>query len=67
MKNYNEMADSIFERRGKFETEKKKRKKLIIKTVTPICCLCLVVLTEVGIWHGRLHEEINIMNLLKHM
>lgn len=57
MKNYNEVANSVFERRDKYEIEKKNRRRFIAKTVTPICCICLVALLGVGVWQGGLFEN----------
>lgn len=57
MKNYNEIANSVFERRDKYETEKRNRRRFIAKTVTPICCICLVALLGVGVWQGGLFED----------
>lgn len=57
MKNYNEIANSVLERRDKFETEKKNRRRFIAKTVTPICCFCLVALLGVGVWQGGLFKD----------
>ncbi len=57
MKNYNEVANSVFVRRDKYETEKKNRRRFIAKTVTPICCICLVALLGVGVWQGGLFEN----------
>ena len=57
MRNYNEIANSVFERRDKFETEKKNRRRFIAKTMTPICCFCLVALLGIGVWQGGLFVD----------
>ena len=57
MRNYNEIANSVFERRDKFETEKKNRRRFIAKTVTPICCVCLVAILGFGVWQGGLFKD----------
>ncbi len=57
MKNYNEIANNVLERRDKYETEKRRRRQIVVKTVTPICCICLVALLGVGVWQGGLFEN----------
>ncbi len=52
MKNYNEMANNVFERRDRYETNKKNKRKILIRTLTPICCFCLVMLLDIGLWQG---------------
>lgn len=42
MKSYNEIADSIFERRDKYEAAKKRKRKVIISSAIPtFCCIAL--------------------------
>ena len=57
MKNYNEIANNVLERRDKFETEKRNRRRFIAKTVTPICCICLIALLGVSVWQGGLFKD----------
>ena len=52
MKNYNEMANNVFERRDQYETNKKHKRKILTRTLTPICCFCLVMLLGIGLWQG---------------
>ena len=52
MKNYNEMANSVFKRRDSYETNKKHKRKILTQTLTPICCVCLVFLLGIGFWQG---------------
>lgn len=52
MKSYNEIADSIFERRDKYIAQQKAKRKIIIRTVTSLCCICLVALIGFGIWQS---------------
>ncbi len=52
MKNYNEMANNVFERRDQYETSKKHKRKILTRTLTPVCCLCLVMLLGIGLWKG---------------
>lgn len=51
MKNYNEMAQSVLNRINEYETVKKRKKKIFIRTAVPACCLCAAVIAGVAI-HG---------------
>ena len=51
MKNYNEMAQSVLSRISEYETVKKRKKKIFIRTAVPACCLCAAVIAGVAI-HG---------------
>ena len=50
MKSYDEIANSIFERRDKYIEKKKRNKRIIIGTVTPVFCCCVVLITSFGLW-----------------
>ena len=52
MKNYNEVANSVFERREQYETEKKNKRKILTRTLTPVCCFCFMMLLGIGLWQG---------------
>lgn len=58
MKNYNEMAESVFRRINEYETAKKKRQKTATRILISLSCLCLAVLTGAGIWIGSRFNEI---------
>lgn len=51
MKNYNEMAQSVLNRINEYETVKKRKKKIFIRTAVPAYCLCTAVIAGVAI-HG---------------
>ncbi len=51
MKNYHEMAQSVLSRINEYETAKKRKKKVVLKTAVPACCLCAAVLAGVCL-HG---------------
>ena len=51
MKNYNEMAQRVLSRINEYETAKKQKKKLILRTAVPSCCLCAAIIAGVAI-HG---------------
>ncbi len=54
MKHYKEVANNIFARREQFEAEKARKRGLLVKTLTPACCACLVALLGVGLWQSGL-------------
>ena len=54
MKNSNEMFNSLLERRDRYIAEQRRKRKAFIRTATPVCCLCLIVLLGVGIWQSGL-------------
>lgn len=56
MKNCNEMVNSLLERREQYETEKKQKRKMLTRTLTPICCFCLVVIFGFVAWQGGMFE-----------
>ena len=52
MKNYNEIADSVFSRRDKALEEKANRRKTAKNIILPVVCLCAIIGAVIGI--GRL-------------
>lgn len=50
MKNCDEMVNSLIKRRNQYNAEKNRKKANIIRTVTSMCCVCLVALLGVGVW-----------------
>lgn len=52
MKSYDEIANSIFERRDKYIANQKKKKQIIISIVTPVLCCCVVLITSFGLWNN---------------
>ncbi len=50
MKNYNEMAESIFERRDKYNAERRNTVKKIKNVTACAVCCCLVTLLGIVIW-----------------
>lgn len=43
MKSYDETIDSVFRRMGEYETAKKRRHSLILRTAAPLCCLLVLI------------------------
>ena len=50
MKDYKEMAKSVFERRDKQLKENSRKKAVIVKYVTTVSSMCLAILMSIGIW-----------------
>lgn len=48
MKNCDEMVNSLLERRDQYAAEQKRKRKVITRTVTSMCCMCLVILLSFG-------------------
>ncbi len=58
MKNYKEIAQSVFERAEQYEIRQKKKRKMLISVLTPACCVCLVAVVGFGIWqNGQLKKQ----------
>lgn len=57
MKNYDETINSVFERINKYKVEKKNKRKIVTRTVTSLCCFCLVALLGVGVWQSGLFQS----------
>ena len=58
MKNYNEIAESVFSRRDKALEEKSNRRKTAKSIIIPIICLCAVVGAIIGIGQAEWKKEI---------
>ena len=52
MKNCDEMVNSLLERRDRYVAEQKRKRTMITRTATSMCCVCLVALLGFGIWQG---------------
>ncbi len=52
MKNYDEITNDLLERRDRYVTEQKNKRRNIKRVVMPICCFCLVALLGIGLWQG---------------
>lgn len=53
MKDYNEMAESVFERRDKYNAERRMAMNKFKKGMTGAVCCCLVALLVAGVFSGN--------------
>ena len=53
MKDYNEMAESVFERRDKYNAKRRMAMNKFKKGMTGAVCCCLVALLGVGVFNGN--------------
>ena len=58
MKNTDEMVNSLLERRKYYEAEQKRKRNIITRTMTSMCCLCIVELLGFGVWQTGLFNTI---------
>ena len=58
MKTYNEMAESVFERREKYIAERRMAMNKMKKTTATVACCCLVAVLSIGVWHGNIGTSI---------
>lgn len=56
MKSCDEMVSSLLERRKSYIAEQKRKKKLIVRTVASMCCVCLVSMVGVSVWMHRMTD-----------
>lgn len=56
MKDYNEMAKAVFERRDEFVANRKKQRATLLKAGVPLCSVVLIALLTVTLWQSRLPE-----------
>ncbi len=57
MKDYNEIANSVFQRREEYLKEKKRKKALIIRNATIALSCCIMIAVGIGIWNiGMLRD-----------
>lgn len=57
MKNYKEMADSVFQRSNEILAERAKRRRTISKILFQVGCCCLVALIGFGIWKSGILDQ----------
>lgn len=52
MKNYEQITNDLLERRDRYVTEQRKKKKRLAVTAATVCCMCLAVLMGLGFHNG---------------
>ncbi len=57
MKTYDEMVNSLLARRDSYTAEKNRRRSLLIRTASSMCCVCLVALLGFGILQSGNHAN----------
>ena len=56
MKDYNEMAKSVFERRDEYLAEQKKKRAMFVKACVPVCSLVLVATVSLILWQAKMPD-----------
>ena len=54
MKSCDEMVNSLFERRNQYTVEQRRKRKVLARTVTSMCCVCFIALIGFGMWQGKM-------------
>lgn len=57
MKNYDELTNDLLERRNRYVTDQKRKRKTVISVATSLCCVCLVALLGIGVWQGGMFNS----------
>ena len=52
MKNHEEMTHDVFQRINEYKEAQKKKRRIITRTATSICSLCLIALLGISVWHS---------------
>ena len=58
MKSYDELTNSLLERRDTYLAEQRKRRKTMVNIATSLCCFCMVVLLGFGAWNSGLFNKL---------
>ncbi len=59
MKNCDEMVNSLLERREQYVAKQKRKRTALIRTVSSMCCVCLMALIGLGVWQiGEVNSPI---------
>lgn len=56
MKNCDEMVNSLLERREEYVAEQRRKRKVVTRTITSMCCVCMVALLGFGAWKGGVFD-----------
>ena len=52
MKNYDELTNDLLERRDRYVSDQKRKRKNVMRIATSFCCVCLVALLGFGVLQG---------------
>ncbi len=50
MKNIDETITTVFDRIGQYRENQKRKKQILVRTVTPLCCLCILAAIGFAVW-----------------
>ncbi len=56
MKNYDDTIKTVFDRIHQHAVVKKRKKKIVIKTILPLCCFFLIAFLGIGLWQIQWHQ-----------
>ncbi len=62
MKSSNEMVLELLSRRDSYEAEQKRKKRILVRTITPVCSFMLVALLGIGGWQMGIFGNKNYSN-----
>jgi hypothetical protein len=54
MKNCDEMVNRLLERKEQYEVRQKRKRKVLVRTVTAMGCTCFAALLSIGLWQSGL-------------
>ena len=57
MKSCDEMINDLLARRQQYETDRIHKRKILARTITPLCCMCLIALIGFVAWQGGAFEK----------
>ena len=50
MKNYDETISTVFDRIGQYQKKQKHKKDILVRTLTPLSCLCIIAVLGFAVW-----------------
>lgn len=62
MKNCDEMVNNLFERREQYVVEQKRKRNIIIRMTSSICCVCLVAFMGFGVWQSGILKSSEVID-----
>lgn len=63
MKSYDETINTVFDRIGEYKTAQKRKKKIIVRTVLPACCVALAAAIGIGVWQSDIFKTKSSVSL----